>query len=170
MKNQNPFKLFLVTLAILAMYTSTVSADDGVIRFTNVAMKQVVKVDAKGEKTIEYIEPKTAIPGDIIRYDIGFENISNQEVSNIVVNNPIPNNSKYRDNSATGKHTEISFSVDGNTFAEPSKLVLKDNTGKTWLATAEQYKHIRWVYKKPLPPGAKSTVSFMTEIKKPGDD
>jgi uncharacterized repeat protein (TIGR01451 family) len=133
-------------------------------------MKQVVKVSDKGEKVIEYVEPKTAIPGDVIRYDIGFENISNEEVSNIVVNNPVPNNSKYRDKSAEGKDTEISFSVDGNTFAEPSKLVLKDSSGKTWLATAEQYKYIRWVYKKPLPPGAKSSVSFMTEIKKPGDD
>ncbi len=170
MKNLKPSILFFVSLLTLGVFSSSASADDGVIKFTNVAMKQVVKIDAKGEKTIEYVEPKTAIPGDIIRYDIGFENISDQEVSNIVVNNPVPNNSKYRDKSAKGEDTDISFSVDGTTFAEPSRLVLKDNTGKTLLATAAQYKHIRWVYKKPLPPGAKSTVSFMTEIKKPGDD
>ena len=170
MKNLKLSILFFASLLTVGVFSSPAIADDGVIKFTNIAMKQVVKIDANGEKAIEYVEPKTAIPGDIIRYDIGFENISDQEVSNIVVNNPIPNNSKYRDKSAEGKDTEISFSVDGKTFAEPSKLVLKDNTGKTWLATAEQYKHIRWIYKKPLSPGMKSTVSFMTEIRKPGDD
>ena len=170
MKNLKQRVLFVASLLALSVFSAAVSAEDGVIKFTNGARKQVIKVDAKGEKTIEYVEPKTAIPGDIIRYDIGFENISDQVVSNIVINNPVPNNSKYRDKSATGQDTEISFSVDGNTFAEPSKLVLKDSTGKTWLATAEQYKHIRWIYKKPLSPGMKSTVSFMTEIRKPGDD
>ena len=155
--------LLLLSLGLFAMQAS---ADDGAIRFSNNAYKQVITTDASGEKQFDYVAPGLVIPGDVILYEIEFENISNQPVSNIVVNNPLPNNSRYRAGSANGDSTEITFSVDGKHFSKPEALTVKDKTGKTWLAKPEEYKAIRWVYTRSLKPGEKGKVTYKTEIKK----
>jgi uncharacterized repeat protein (TIGR01451 family) len=143
-----------------------VLAEDGPIKFSNKVFKQVIKTNDKGEKAFSYVEPTIAVPGDVMLYTITFENIGKQPVSNIVVNDPIPNNSKYRTNSATGKNTEITFSIDGgNNFGNPEDLVVKDKAGKSWVAKPEEYTHIRWVYGETLAPGKKGEVSFKTSIK-----
>ena len=166
------FKLIMacvMTCATLAMVFSAVArADEGAIRFTNKAFKQVITTTPKGEKKIDYVEPGLVLPGDVILYQITFENISDQVVNDIVINNPIANNSRYRDGSASGKHTDITFSVDGKTFSKPDSLKVRDASGKVWPAKPGDYTAIRWAYKKPLKPGEKSTVSYKTEIRQPG--
>lgn len=140
-------------------------AEDGAIRFSNNAFKQVVSKAADGSVQYDYVEPGLVLPDDVILYEIVFENISSQDVSNIVINNPIANNSKYRGGSASGDSTEITFSVDGKNFASADALKLKDKTGKTWQAKPEDYVAIRWVYKKTLKPGEKGKVTYKTSIK-----
>ena len=156
-------------LVLLSVFTSLATvnahAEEGAIRFSNNAFKQVVSKAADGSVQYDYIEPGLVLPDDVILYEIVFENISNQEVSNIVINNPIPNNSKYRDSSATGDSTVITFSVDGKNFASANSLTVKDKTGKTWQAKPEDYVAIRWVYKKALKPGEKGKVTYKTSIK-----
>jgi len=156
-------------LVLLAVFTSVTSvnanAEEGAIRFSNNAFKQVVSKAADGSVQYDYIEPGLVLPDDVILYEIVFENISDQDVSNIVINNPIPNNSKYRDHSAMGDSTVITFSVDGKNFAPANALTVKDRTGKTWQAKPEDYVAIRWVYKKTLKPGEKGKVSYKTSIK-----
>ena len=150
----------------LLLMPGQASAEDGPIKFANKVLKQVIKTNDKGEKTFSYVEPTIAVPGDVMLYTITFENVGKQPVSNIVVNDPIPNNSKYRMNSATGKNTKVTFSIDGgNNFGNPEDLVVKDKTGKSWVAKPEEYTHIRWVYGKTLAPGEKGEVSFKTSIK-----
>ena len=156
----------LVLLSVLTSFaTVNAHAEEGAIRFSNNAFKQVVSKAADGSVQYDYIEPGLVLPDDVILYEIVFENISNQEVSNIVINNPIPNNSKYRDSSATGDSTVITFSVDGKNFASANSLTVKDKTGKTWQAKPEDYVAIRWVYKKALKPGEKGKVTYKTTIK-----
>lgn len=140
-------------------------AEEGAIRFSNNAFKQVISKAADGSVKYDYVEPGLVLPNDVILYEIVFENISKQEVSNIVVNNPIANNSKYRGSSATGDSTVITFSVDGKNFASADALTVKDKTGKTWQAKPEEYTVIRWVYKKALKPGEKGKVTYKTTIK-----
>lgn len=141
-------------------------AEDGTIKFSNKVFKQVIVTNEKGKKEFSFVEPTIAIPGDVMLYSITFENIGKQTVNNIVVNDPVPNNSKYRMNSATGKDTKITFSIDGGkNFGNPEDLVVKDKSGKSWVAKPEEYTHIRWVYEKPLAPGEKAEVSFKTSIK-----
>lgn len=165
MKNKSIMN-FILTL-VLAFISISASAEDGAIRFSNNAYKQVITTDKKGDKHIDYVEPKLVLPGHVILYEIEFENISNQEVSNIVINTPIANNSKYREGSASGEATDITFSVDGKNFKKPDALTVKDKTGKSWLAKPDEYTAIRWVYRKVLKPGEKSKVTYKTEIKKP---
>jgi uncharacterized repeat protein (TIGR01451 family) len=160
------FCLTIVTMLTALLLPLHVSAADGAIKFSNLALKEVTTTNAKGEKVVSYVEPTLAVPGDTILYSIKFENISKQAVSNIVVDDPIPNNSSYRLNTATGKNTKITFSIDsGKTFGNPQDLVVKDKSGKSWVAKPEDYTHIRWIYEKALAPGAIGEVFFMTKIK-----
>ena len=166
MKNikQNIIKTMLIS-AFTLFAAMNAYAEDGAIRFSNNAFKQVISKAADGSVTYDYVEPGLVLPDDVILYEIVFENISDQEVTNIVVNNPIANNSKYRDGSATGDSTEITFSVDGKNFAAADALTVKDQTGKTLKAKPEDYTAIRWVYKKALKPGEKGKVTYKTTIK-----
>jgi uncharacterized repeat protein (TIGR01451 family) len=162
--NKNIFTI--CTAVIFSMLVSmNAYAEEGAIRFSNKAFKQVITKNADGTTHYDYVEPGLVLPDDIILYEIVFENISDKPVENIVVNNPIANNSKYRGDSATGDSTEITFSVDGKNFAAADALTVKDKTGKTWQAKPEDYTVIRWVYKKALKPGEKGKVTYKTTIK-----
>ena len=156
----------LLLVYAMCLCNATAQADEGPIRFSNNAYKQVVKTDVNGDKQFEYVEPKLVLPGDIILYEIEFENIGSQTVSDIVVNNPLPNNSIYRNGSAQGASTLIRFSVDGKHFASAEKLTKKTADGKTVPAKAKDYTAIRWIYTRPLKPGDKAKVSYKTQIKK----
>jgi uncharacterized repeat protein (TIGR01451 family) len=161
---QNIFKMILISVFTL-FAAMNAYAEDGAIRFSNNAFKQVIEKAADGSVKYDYVEPGLVLPDDVILYEIVFENISDQEVSNIVVDTPIANNSKYRGDSATSDSTDISYSVDGKNFATADALQVKDETGKTWQAKPEDYKAIRWVYKNALKPGEKGKVTYKTTIK-----
>ncbi len=155
-------------MALLLVCATGMAYADAPVRISNTAMKQVIEVNDKGEREVRYVEPKTVIPGDVILYTIEFENIGDQPVSNIVLNDPVPNNSFYRDGSAKGENADILFSVDGENFAPADKLTVTEN-GKQRKATAKDYTVVRWVVKQPLKPGEKRSVSFKTQIRKPGE-
>jgi len=167
MKETRPiFKLFFSALIFIFTFSVNAFAEDGKIVLTNKVFKQVIKKDKDGSTTYDYIEPGTALPGDVMMYIITFENIGDSPAEGIVVNDPVPNNSEYRVGSAFGKNTNITFSIDGGkSFGNPEELVVKDKNGQQWTAKPESYTHIRWVYSKPLAPGEKGEVSFKTKIK-----
>lgn len=155
----------LIVAVFTFFMTANAYAEDGAIRFSNNAFKQVISKATDGSVKYDYVEPGLVLPDDVILYEIEFENISKQDISNIVINNPIANNSKYRDSSVTGDSTEIAFSVDGENFASADLLKVKDKTGKTWKAKPDDYTAIRWLYKKVLKPGEKAKVTYKTTIK-----
>ena len=155
----------LILFAFSVMVSMNAYAEGGVIKFSNNAFKQVVSKAADGSAQYDYIEPKQVLPKDVILYEIVFENISDQNVTDIVINTPVANNSKYRGNSADGKSTDITFSVDGKNFAAADALTVKDDSGKSWQAKPENYTAIRWIYKDVLKPGEKGKVTYKTSIK-----
>ena len=165
-KINTTFKLFFSMMILTALFSSNAFAEDGSIVLTNKVFKQVIKKDKDGNTTYDYIGAELAVPGDVMMYTITFKNKGNDSAEGIVINDPIPNNSKYRIDSAVGKNTTITFSIDGGkSFGNPDDLVVKDKNGKVWKAKPESYTHIRWVYNKPLMRGEKGEVSFKTQIK-----
>ncbi len=165
-ENRNKYFWKAALLSVFTLLTAmNAYAEEGAIRFSNNAFKQIISKAADGSVQYDYIEPGLVLPDDVILYEIVFENISNQDVSNIVINTPIANNSKYRGSSATGDSTVITFSIDGKNFASADSLKLKDKSGKTWRAKPEDYVAIRWLYKKTLKPGEKGKVTYKTSIK-----
>jgi uncharacterized repeat protein (TIGR01451 family) len=166
MLNKKPFNRFIHLLAIAMLLTSfNAYAEQGAIKFTNKAYKQVMTKAKDGSVTYDYVKPGLVLPKDVILYEIVFENISDKPVDNIVINNPIANNSVYREGSATGDSTDITFSVDGKNFSAANALKVTDANGKTRLAKPEEYTAIRWKYTKQLKPGAKEKLTYKTMIK-----
>lgn len=113
------------------------------------------------------LEPVTEVfPGDVIRYTIVFTNDSAQDVAagSVAITNPLPEGTVYVDGSATGDSTRITFSADGETFAEPGALMVTDASGSR-RATAADYRSIRWAYGPRLPAGASGRVSFDVRIR-----
>ena len=88
MKKTN-FKLFFSMMILTALFSSNAFAEDGSIVLTNKVFKQVIKKDKDGNTTYDYIEPKTALPGDVMMYTISFENIGSNPAEGIVINDPI---------------------------------------------------------------------------------
>ncbi len=159
----------IIALMFISLFAvSTAQAEQGAIRLSNIAMKQVITVTADGRNLVEYVEPSQVIPGDVILYTIEFENISDQPASNIVLDDPVPNNSVYREGSARGANTRIQFSIDGQSFDSAENLMVTKD-GSRQLAAAADYTAIRWIYTQDLKPGEKSSVTFKTRIKKPGE-
>jgi len=117
-----------------------------------------------GAATLESVTD--VLPGDVIRYTIVFRNESAQDVAagSVVVTNALPDGTDYVDGSATGDSTRITFSVDGDTFEDPSALMVTDAAG-TRPATAADYRSIRWTYAPRLPAGASGEVSFDVRIR-----
>jgi len=163
--NSNQFFAAFYVFAFSLTLSVSAFAEDGAIRFSNNAFKQVISTNDDGSISYDYVKPELVLPNDVILYEIIFENISQQNVSNIVINNPIANNSKYRERSATGESTDISFTVDGENYAAENLLTVKDKNGKTIKAKVEDYTAIRWLYKETLKPGDKGKATYKTTIK-----
>jgi len=106
-------------------------------------------------------KPAEVFSGDVLRYTIVFENTSSQDVAagSVVITNPLPDETVYLEGSAVGENTRITFSVDGQTFADPNALRVGEGA-QARTATASDYRVIRWAYQPMLPAGASSQVSF----------
>ncbi len=105
--------------------------------------------------------PESVFSGDVLRYTIVFENQSSQDVAagSVVITNPLPEDTVYLEGSAAGLNTRISYSVDGETFADPAQLQVGQGAAAR-TATAADYSAIRWTYEPLLPAGDSSEVSF----------
>lgn len=159
--------LSVTVVALLSGVSFAASAAAmGAIKVTSIAQSEVEVVGANGKKHIERKPVEKAIPGTAILFVNTFENISKKPAGDIVINNPVPANTEYQAGSAFGEDSEITFSVDGGkTFAVPDALKVKAANGSEQLAKASAYTHIRWAYKKQLPPGATGEVGFRAVIK-----
>lgn len=140
------------------------AADD--ISLTMTAEKEVKYVDKQGRKQIRYEKPKAAIPGDLIRYALAYENRGDEPAEKIVIVDPIPDDTVYIEGSAAGVGTEITFSIDGGKkFELPNELFVPLPKGKKRLALASEYTHIRWQRTDELDPGKKGHLVFKVRVK-----
>jgi uncharacterized repeat protein (TIGR01451 family) len=116
-------------------------------------------VDAKGEKTKQLVPVQKVVPGKEVVWTITANNVCKKPSDNVTINNPVPEHMSYVAGSAFGAGSDITYSVDGITFGAPEALTVTDN-GATRKARADEYRHIRWVFKSPLQPGATAVARF----------
>jgi uncharacterized repeat protein (TIGR01451 family) len=116
-------------------------------------------VDAKGEKSKVLAPAATVIPGTEVVMTVTASNVCKQPSDKVVISNPVPEHMTLVPGSVIGAGSDISFSVDGKTFAPAGKLTVSEN-GVTRPARAEEYRHIRWEFKNSLAPGASAFGRF----------
>lgn len=155
----------VVTAALLACAAGSQAfaqgpiAAEGCIVLKSTAEIEQVEVNEKGEKTTKLVPAAKVVPGTEVVWTITANNVCKQSAENAVINNAVPAYMTYVAHSATGPGSDISYSLDGKTFAADGKLTVEEN-GATRAARADEYKHIRWVFRGALQPGASAFARF----------
>jgi uncharacterized repeat protein (TIGR01451 family) len=157
-----------MVMAILLAPAPLPAQQKSAIELTSLAEVEKVEKNAQGDKEARRQDAATAkvVPGDVVVFTTRYVNTSDKPVSNVTIMNPVPEHMTYLDKSAEGKGARIDYSVDsGKTYADADRLTVKDSTGKTRTAAAQDYTHIRWVLTAPLAPGGAGSVSFKAQLK-----
>ena len=162
--------MFIFIISLILYTSAVVAADEKPDLKLNISVeKQVVVEDKDGKKTVEWQQVKDTNPEDTLKYTIHYINEGKSEARSAVIVDPVPTGTVYIDNSAEGKDSGITFSLDGKTFEAPPMLTYSvkqtDGTETKHVATPAMYTHIKWKLSKPVPQGSSGTVSFMVKVK-----
>lgn len=167
---QRKFLIFIFLLTGCFLLTGIVQAQPENTKLTlkTTAEKEVhVKKDGKIE--IKRMPLEKANPGDIVFYTITYTNAGKGPVVDAVIIDPVPAGVSYIENTAEGKDAEITYSIDnGVSWHKPpmtTRFKKPDGSMGTKNVTADQYKHIKWALKKPVPAGQSGQVSFKVKVK-----
>lgn len=155
----------ILLATMLTLFMSSHAMAQGSVEI-KIDVKKVEITTVYGEKKIREVEAKKVIPGDELLYTIYFKNIDRVPVDNIAITDPIPKGTVYKDGSAFGAGTDITFSVDGGkTYLPPDELTVTDSKGETRRAQASDYTDIRWIFRPKLAPGKTGTAQFRVILK-----
>lgn len=128
-----------------------------------------VKVIKDGKTQITRVSADKTQPGDVVVYTIAYSNTGKGPVVDATIVDPIPKGVVYLPNSAEGKDTEITCSVDGGrTWLKPPVMMQikkPDGSVESKPVPPERYTHVRWLIKKPLASGQSGKVSFKVTVK-----
>ena len=153
-------------VAALALATWIVPAFAAVTLTTMAQKVEYVKA-ADGTISSQLVAADKVVPGDEVKYTIIFKNDANVpvEAGTVVVTNPLPENTVYVADSASGSGTKIQFSTDrAMSFGSPDDLtVVREGTKVP--ATSADYTTIQWTFGPALAPAAQSHVSFNVRLK-----
>ena len=133
--------------------------EHGCIVLKSVAEQEKEVVNANGEKTRQLVAASKIVPGMEVVWTVTASNICKVPSEKVTINNPVPEHMSYVANSAFGAGSDITYSLDGKTFAAPAELSVTEN-GARRQARADEYRHIRWVFRSPLQPGASAVARF----------
>ena len=164
------FLIFIFFLTACFLLTGIVHAQQENAKLTlKTTAEKEVKTKKDGKIEIKRIPLEKATPGDIVIYTITYTNSGKGPVVDAVIVDPVPAGVSYIENTAEGKDAEITYSIDnGLSWHKPPITTLfkkPDGTMGTKNVTADQYKHIKWALKKPVPAGQSGQVSFKVKVK-----
>jgi uncharacterized repeat protein (TIGR01451 family) len=148
-----------IALLVCAFDAQVFAADARCITLKSMGEIEQEVVNAKGEKSVKRVPADKVVPGSEVIWSITAENSCKQPSENLTINNPVPAHMTLVANSVTGPGSDVSYSLDGKTFGKPEQLTVQEN-GAARKARADEYRHIRWVFKNPLATGARATASF----------
>lgn len=154
------WRLFCRVVTVLIVTGALAHAQTN-IELRVVAQKEVKVATDDGGWDFRLIPATGVFPGDEIVYTIFFTNVSDLPATNIVIDDPIPAQMYLKEGTVFGAGTVISYSADGGqTFAKPAELAVVDDQGVAREARADEYTHIRWIFREHLAPGREGFVGF----------
>jgi uncharacterized repeat protein (TIGR01451 family) len=157
-----------VALALLLLAACNVQAQTATkpcIDLKNEAQVQEKYTDAQGKPATRLVAPGKVIPGNEIVYTITASNVCDKPVNAVVINNAVPEHMTYVMSSAVGTGTDITYSIDGKSFAKLEALSVKSAEGVTHTPNAEDIESIRWLYSTAINPGQSGFVRFRAMVK-----
>jgi uncharacterized repeat protein (TIGR01451 family) len=103
-----------------------------------------------GREVFRFVPARMLEQGQVVYYTLRITNQTTVPLRNVAVVQPVPANTTYLADSASGPGADVTFSVDGGATFSPAGS----------LAQAPQYTHIRWQLRNPLAPGATALARF----------
>jgi uncharacterized repeat protein (TIGR01451 family) len=141
------------------------AAKQGLIELKTIAETELVVRRADGTQETKRIQAERVVPGDEVIYTIRYQNVGKEPADAVAITNPMPEHMEFRRVlDAAPKLAELTFSIDGGaTFDVPAKLVVATDKGPR-PAQPEEYTHVRWTLREPVPPGGSGQVSFRARL------
>jgi len=116
-------------------------------------------------------DPAAMLPGDVVRYQLQFTNLTSDSVRQVVFQNAVPAGLEFVAESAGADRGDVSveFSIDGGATYSATPMAEVVFEGETVLQPAppETYTHIRWTLSGWLQPQAGLTAEYRARL--PGD-
>jgi len=158
MNKRTQFYAF-VTLIACGFTSQAFAQAKSCIELKTTAEVEKEVVNANGEKTKVLAPAGKVVPGTEVVWTVTANNVCKQPSDKVVINNPVPEHMTLVANSAIGAGSQITYSVDGKSFAPAGQLTVKEN-GAERPAHADEIRHVRWEFKNPLAPGAMAIARF----------
>lgn len=156
-------RIITAAAALLLAASLTPAFAEGNLKLTSRSEKEIVVVK-NGAKTVTLAPAEKVVPGDVVLFTNRYQNQGKEPAEDVVISNPVPKHMTYLDGSAFGEGTNITFSFDnGKNFDTPGKLV-KTEKGKKRPARADEYTHIRWTFRNPIPAGKEGELGFRARL------
>lgn len=133
----------------------------------NIKAEKEISVVKNGKSELKRVRSKSFEPGDHLFYTISYKNTGTEVVTNAIIDDPVPKNTSYVQDSASGANADITFSIDnGKSYKKPLMLSyeLKGKSGEVRQAKPEEYTNIRWTISK-VSPGGSGFVEFRVRVK-----
>ena len=113
-----------------------------------------------GREVYRFVPARLLEQGQVVYYTLRITNQTTVPLRNVAVVQPVPANTTYLADSASGPGAAVSFSVDGGGTFGPAASLMIEVEGAKQLAQVAQYTHIRWQLRNPLAPGATALARF----------
>ncbi len=145
--------------------TAGARASSAAIALTAIAEVET-RVSFNGREATKLIPADRVVPGDEIFYTLEIRNTGSATVRAPSVVYPVPDHTRYVDDTAIGPGAEVSYSVDGGrTFDRPENLKVAGPAGAPRPADAADYTHIRWQFKHGLKGKSVAFARFRAVVK-----
>jgi len=164
--NQSRRAVRMLTVTFAVFLVSAAGSAHAQVQLDNTIKKVETFVNAEGEVERRLVDANSVVPGDELQYTVRFTNNGSQSVDagSIVITDVVPAHTEYLDGTAFGAGTQIWYSVDGEMYAPPNELTVV-NDGVEMLASAKDYRSIRWTFAPALDPGDSGYISFNVRLK-----